>query len=85
VTDQVWEEQYRIYRVRQRRNNLRVAECQVETQGGRDCLRLFPESAPIITPEWWGGAQLNVNGLRIPQSVADRMRRAIAVAGDAVG
>jgi hypothetical protein len=78
ATDRMWQRQYLAYRTRQIRSQLRAAECRIETVHGRQCLQLRPARAPIVTPAWWGGAQMNVMGQRIPEETAQRIRAAIA-------
>jgi hypothetical protein len=78
-TDRMWTRQYLGYRTRQIRSQLRAAECAIEKEDGLDCLQLRPDSAPVITPDWWGGAQMNVTGKRIPEATAAPIRRAIAL------
>jgi hypothetical protein len=84
ATDRMWRRHYLGYRTRQIQNSLRAAECEFEVVGGRQCLQLMPDQAPVITPDWWGDHQMNVLGVRIPEQVAQRFRTAIA-AGRAGG
>jgi len=85
ATDRMWRRQYLAYHARQIRNQLRAAECQIETVRGRQCLQFRPADAPIVTPAWWGGAQMNVMGQRILEEIAQRFRAAIAGATEADG
>ena len=78
ATDRMWTRQYLAYRARQVRSGLRAAECTIETEEGLDCLQLDMTCAPVITPDWWGGAQMNVTGKRIPEAFAAPIRMAIA-------
>jgi hypothetical protein len=56
--DRMWRRQYLGYRTRQIRSRLRAAECQVETHNGHECLALWSDAAPVVTPDWWGGQQM---------------------------
>jgi hypothetical protein len=76
--DRMWRRHYLGYRTRQIRNHLRAAECEFEVADGGKCLQLLPAEAPVITPDWWGGDQMNVLGMQIPEPVAQRFRTAIA-------
>ena len=78
ATDRMWTRQYLAYRTRQVRGGLTAAECEIESEEGRACLQLHPALAPVITPDWWGGVQMNVMGLRIPEELARPIRQAIA-------
>jgi hypothetical protein len=51
----------------------------------RQCLQFRPAAAPIVTPAWWGGAQMKVMGQRILEQIAQRFRAAIAGATEAGG
>lgn len=82
--DRMWARHYLSYRTRQIRSRLRAAECEFEVVDGRHCLQLLPAQAPVITPDWWGGDQMNQLGVRIPERIAQRFRTAIA-AGRASG
>lgn len=72
ASDRMWRRQYLAYRTRQIQSQLRAAECQIETVRGRQCLQFRPADAPIVTPAWWGGAQMNVMGQRIPEERRSR-------------
>jgi hypothetical protein len=78
ATDRMWVRHYLAYRTRQIRSRLRAAECAVETENGLECLQLDVTRAPVITPEWWGGAQMNVTGKRITDAFAGPIREKIA-------
>jgi hypothetical protein len=78
ATDRMWREQYLAYRFRQVKNQLRAAECQIEAVGGLECLQLAPDKAPVLTPQRWGGLQMNVTGRWISEQSAQRIRDAIA-------
>jgi hypothetical protein len=78
ATDRMWARQYPAYRTRQVRSCLRAAECAIETEDGLNCLQPEPSRAPVITPNWWGGARMNVMGQRIPEALAVPIRKAIA-------
>jgi hypothetical protein len=79
ATDRMWRRQYLGYRTRQIRRRLRAAECEVERVDGRECLQLLPGRAPLVTPEWWGGVQMNVMGHPISEEFARPIRIAIAI------
>ncbi len=81
ATDRMWTRQYLAYRTRQVRGGLRAAECVIESEDGLACLQLHPARAPVITPGWWGGVQMNVMGQRIPEELARPIRQAIARPG----
>ena len=85
VTDRMWRRQYLAYRSRQVQGQLRAAECRIETVHGCQCLQLRPAHAPVVTPAWWGGAQMNVMGQRISEEIGQRFRTAIAGAAEAAG
>jgi hypothetical protein len=85
ATDRMWRRQYSAYRTRQIRSQLPAAECRIETVHGRPSLQLRPARAPIVTPAWWGGAQMNVMGQWVPEKIAHRFRAAIAGASEADG
>jgi hypothetical protein len=78
ATAEMWQQQYLAYRSRQVKDGLRAAGCRVEEADGRECLQLAPEKAPVLTPQWWGGLQMNVAGRWIPEQSARQIREAIA-------
>jgi hypothetical protein len=78
ATDRMWSRHYLAYRTRQIRSRLSAAECRIESEDGLDCLQLHPRRAPVITPDWWGGTQMNVTGKRIPEALAAQIREQIA-------
>jgi hypothetical protein len=41
--------------------------------GDRQCLQLMPAQAAIVTPDWWGGAKLNVQGASALPTSASRL------------
>ena len=82
ATDRMWTRQYLGYRTRSR---LRAAECVIESEDGLDCLQLDVTRAPVITPDWWGGAQMNVTGKRIPEALAAPIRKEIAQSNNVLG
>jgi hypothetical protein len=57
-----------------------VAECRIESVAASECIAFNPHTAPVATPDWWGGQQMNVTGIRIREEIAVRFREAIAAA-----
>jgi hypothetical protein len=76
--DRMWRRHYLAYFVRQRDKRLRAAGCEFEAVDGRPCLQLLPGRAPVVTPDWWGGAKMNVPGVDLSEAQAQRFRSAIA-------
>ena len=77
-TDAQWRQQVRFYHIRQKKDQLRAAECRLHQVGGRDVLQLNPAHAPVFTPADWGGAQMNVYGIKLQATKADWFCHSIA-------
>jgi len=77
-TDAQWRQQVRFYHLRQKKEQLRAAECRLHQVGGRDVLQLNPSHAPVFTPADWGEAQMNVHGIELQATKADWFCHSIA-------
>lgn len=76
--EQMWRRHYLGYRQRQIDKRLRAAECEFETVAGRQCVQLLPAQAAVVTPDWWDGAKMNVQGVDLSEAQAQLFRNAIA-------
>ncbi|HUZ02525.1 MAG TPA: hypothetical protein VMU89_19430 [Thermomicrobiaceae bacterium] len=81
--DGMWKGEYREYRSRQEKHQLRAAECRLEVEDGREALQLDPCWAPVLTSQDWDGQQMNQNGIWIgeEQPVQIWKRIALSTAG----
>jgi hypothetical protein len=67
-----WGKQVGRYHIRQKKNQLPVAECCLEA------IQLDPAHAPVFTPADWGGEQMNLPGIELDAEKADWFRQRIA-------
>ena len=72
-TDAQWRSQIKFYHNRQKEKQLHVAECSLKQVEGCEALQLYPEYAPVFTPADWGGKQMNVNGIELQATQADKL------------
>ncbi len=92
-TDACWRKQVKSYYLRQmtgicknvgtpkkkQKRQLSAAECRLVQVDGRDVLQLDPAHAPVLTPDDWGGIQMNVNGRKLQEKKwADHLCQLIA-------
>jgi hypothetical protein len=77
-TDAQWRQQVKFYHWRQKKKQLHIAECRLHQMGSRDALRLNPAHVPVFTPADWGGKQVNVNGIELQATQADKFCHRIA-------
>jgi hypothetical protein len=76
--DAQWRQQVKFYHYRQKKEQLHAAECRLLQVSGHDVLQLNPSCAPVFTPADWGGKQMNVNGIELQVTQAEKLYYRIA-------